>query len=236
MGGDSTLGFAVVDCETTGLDAAKDRIIEIAVITLNCEGVEESRWSSLVNPQSTVGAQHVHGLSAADLAEAPTFAEIAPTLTRLLARRAFVSHNVVFDAQFVNAELARCASPFTVSEDVLVCTMELSKIYLPFGRHSLAAAAERAGIDARPTHRALADADVAARLLRVYLNREAQGIRYEQSAQTRSGGVVFPASWLRALSLAASGLTQGSLAGPANAKDAAAWTSSWTQSDESALA
>ena len=229
-------GFAVVDCETTGLDAASDRVIEIAVLLLDASGREEDRWSTRIDPGVSVGATHVHGLTDADVAHSPAFGAVAPTLASLLAGRAFVAHNASFDAGFLNSEFARSGFPYRVSADALVCTMDLSRIYLPFGRHSLSAVTERAGLACRPSHRALADAEVAAELLRFYLTSEAAGLRYEQSAQTRNGGTVRPASWLRALAFASSGSTRGSLEEPASARGDEAWTSSSIRSGESALA
>lgn len=229
-------GFAVVDCETTGLDASADRVIEVAVLHLDVSGRLERRWSTLVDPGCEVRACHVHGLSEAALAGAPSFAAIAPWLAELLAGRAFAAHNAAFDSAFLNAEFARAGLDFAISPEVLVCTMDLSRIYLPFGRHSLSAVADRAGLSIAPSHRALADAEVAAQLLRFYLEREAAGARYEQSAQTRNGGIVRPASWLRALAFASSGSTRGSLEEPASATGGEAWTSSSIRSGESALA
>ena len=79
-----------------------------------------------------------------------------------------------------------------------VCTMELSKIYLPAGRHSLVAAARRAGVELGHHHRALADAWTAAELLRVYLAAESSGRRFSERAVSRRGEVTEPASWVEA--------------------------------------
>lgn len=193
-------GFAVVDCETTGLDPITDRIIEIAVITCDEQGHEESCWSSLVNPSIPVRASFIHGLTDSDVAEAPPFEDIAEHVVLLLNGRAFVAHNANFDAGFLEATLARAGIEYVISPERRVCTMELSKIYLPEGRHSLQAAAERAGLERQPEHRALADARIAADLLRHYMRAEARGERYADYAISRSGQRTYPASWLASLS------------------------------------
>ena len=77
--------------------------------------------------------------------------------------------------------------------------MELSKIYLPPGRHSLAASARRAGVPVPARHRALADARVAALLLRRYIAEEAAGTRFARRAVSRNGTVTLPASWVDAV-------------------------------------
>lgn len=192
-------GFAVVDCETTGLDPITDRIIECAIILLDKQGTEESAWSTLVNPRIGVRASFVHGLHDADVATAPLFEDVAEQVASFLDGRAFVAHNANFDAGFLEASLKRAGIDCSIPAGRRVCTMELSKIYLPEGRHSLQAAAERAGIKQQPEHRALADARIAAELLRYYMRAEARGVRYADHAISRSGELTYPASWVQAL-------------------------------------
>ena len=193
-------GFAIVDCETTGLDPITDRIIECAIILLDNQGSQECARSSLVNPRIPVKASFIHGLQDDDVAAAPFFEDIATQVVSLLDGRAFVAHNVNFDADFLEASLRRAGLDFSIPAVRRVCTMELSKIYLSEGRHGLQAAAERAGIELQPRHRALVDAHIAAELLRYYMRAEADGVRYAEYAISRSGERTCPASWLTALS------------------------------------
>lgn len=191
-------GFAVVDVETTGLNPATDRIIEIGVVTLDERGNLEGEWTSLINPERPVSAQFVHGITDDDVATAPTFAELLPNISSELEGRAIAAHNVLFDVGFLNASFKRSSFPMELPPEATVCTMELSKIYLPRGRHSLTSAAERAGITLSHHHRALADARAAAELLRVYLNAEMRGQRHQPRAVSRRGQVTEPASWIEA--------------------------------------
>lgn len=191
-------GFAVVDVETTGLSPANDRIIEIGIVTLDSRGEFEAEWSSLVNPHRPVTAQFVHGISDDDVATAPSFSSLLPEVAALLEERAVVAHNAAFDVGFLNASFSRAGFPVAIPAAAAVCTMELSKIYLPAGRHSLVAAAERAGVVLEHHHRALADAWTAAELLRVYLAAEGAGRRYSERAVSRHGEVTEPASWVEA--------------------------------------
>lgn len=191
-------GFAVVDVETTGLSPADDRIIEIGVVSLDSRGEFEGEWSSLVNPHRPVAAQFVHGISDDDVAPAPSFSHLLPHVAQLLEDRAVVAHNAAFDVSFLNASFKRADFPVLIPAEAAVCTMELSKIYLPAGRHSLVAAAQRAGIVLTQHHRALADAWTAAELLRAYLAAERSGRRYSERAVSRRGHVTEPASWVEA--------------------------------------
>lgn len=192
------MSFAVVDLETTGLDPSRDRIVEIAILLLDHEGKTEGSWSSLVNPGRPVKATFIHGISDDDVADAPPFYQLLPVVARLMAGRAIVAHNASFDTGFLNAAFARSGYPARVTSDALVCTMELSKIYLPEGRHSLVAACERAGVALDRHHRALSDASATAGLLRCYLEAETRGQRFSQRAVSRTGTITLPAAWLRA--------------------------------------
>ncbi len=68
-------GFAVIDLETTGLFPQKhDRIVEVAIVHVSPEGIVEGVWETLVNPMRDMGAQRIHGISAAAVARAPSSA------------------------------------------------------------------------------------------------------------------------------------------------------------------
>ncbi len=198
-----TNGFAVVDCETTGLSASSDRMVEIAVILVDADGVPEGEWTHLINPGRPVDATFIHGLTDDDVALAPPFSALLSQVVDRLHGRAVVAHNARFDVAFLNAAFGRAHYPFDIPADACVCTMELSKIYLPPGRHSLVEATRRAGIPLHHHHRALDDAWACAQLLRHYLQAEASGTRYAESALTREGRPVLPASWLHAQNRAA---------------------------------
>ncbi|KAA5535058.1 3'-5' exonuclease [Taibaiella lutea] len=77
--------IAFFDLETTGVDAAKDRIVEIAVIKLIPDGSRHS-WVKRINPEMPIPAESsaIHGIYDADIADAPTFKDIAHELKQFL--------------------------------------------------------------------------------------------------------------------------------------------------------
>jgi DNA polymerase III epsilon subunit family exonuclease len=157
--------YAVVDVETTGLDPAVDRIVEVAVVRCDAEGHAVSEWSSLVHPDRDPGPTIVHGITADDLANAPRFAEVAPSLAEQLDGAVVTAHNLAFDAAFLAAEWARVGAGRPAAPGL--CTLTLARALHP-GRaegYSLAACSAAAGIDQPEAHRALADARVTADLL-----------------------------------------------------------------------
>ena len=162
-------GFAVVDVETTGLSPANDRIIEIGVVTLDARGEFEGEWSSLINPHRPVTAQFVHGISDDDVATAPSFSSLLPSVAALLEDRAVVAHNAAFDVGFLNAELALLdMAPVDTVCHAICDTLRMAKELYPGKKNNLNALCERYGVDNshRTLHGALLDAEI---LAEVYL-------------------------------------------------------------------
>lgn len=163
-------GYAVLDLETTGLSPTlHDRIVEVAVVCVDAQGAIESEWSTLVNPGRDLGPQHVHGITAADAMLAPAFADVAGWVARLLADRVVVGHNVAFDVRFLTAELARAGLPLEIDASTCLCTMHLSRAYIPGASRGLAVCCELAGVRHDGVHSALGDARATAGLMRHFL-------------------------------------------------------------------
>ena len=100
--------FAVIDFETTGLDPAMDRVLEMGVVCFD-DGVMTASQNWLVQPTIPVpeGATAVHGITDAMLADAPRFEEVWPEIRSLLEGRLPVAYNAGFDKRFLHAELER---------------------------------------------------------------------------------------------------------------------------------
>ena len=100
--------FACFDFETTGFSPKRDRVIEVAVVTVT-HGTVGPSWTSLINPGDDVelGATHIHGIKRDWIRSAPSFAEIAGTLFSLLDGKVLVAHNANFDLGFLRSEMSR---------------------------------------------------------------------------------------------------------------------------------
>ena len=164
---DSETGsFAFVDVETSAGSARDDRIIEIAVITMD-DGVV-NRWSSLVDTDCDVplSIQALTGIRPEMLRSAPSFHRIATEVAERLHGRLFVAHNARFDYGFVRAELARCGITYTTRP---LCTVRLSRALFPAYRgFSLDALIKRYDLKVSARHRALPDAEALVDILRIY--------------------------------------------------------------------
>jgi DNA polymerase-3 subunit epsilon len=158
-----SLGYAVVDVETTGTRLyGGDRIMEIAIIHVD-DGHARTAAEFLVDPQRAVSpyVSRLTGISWSQLHEAPTFGDIAERIQEAVADRVFVGHNVRFDWGFVSTELRRATGRGLRGRRL--CTVKLARKILTFlPRRNLDSVAwhyevpiigrrHRAGPDARAT-------------------------------------------------------------------------------------
>lgn len=73
------------DLETTGINITNDRIVEISILKVYPNGKEET-YTQRVNPTIPIPPQvtQVHGISDADVADKPTFKEIAKDVNNMI--------------------------------------------------------------------------------------------------------------------------------------------------------
>ena len=73
------------DLETTGINIAKDRIVEIALLKIYPNGNKESKtW--LVNPEMEIPKESsdIHGITNERVVTEPTFNELAPEISKII--------------------------------------------------------------------------------------------------------------------------------------------------------
>ena len=73
------------DLETTGVDAAKDRIVEISMVKININGEKQVK-TRRINPEMPIPAEAtaVHGITDEDVKDEPTFKQIAKSLAKYI--------------------------------------------------------------------------------------------------------------------------------------------------------
>lgn len=98
--------IAVIDVETTGL-YNKDRVVEIAIVTMDGAGNVIDEFDTLINPMRDVGPTWIHGISASMVRDAPRFEDIAGHVAARVHGAVCVAHNLRFDARMVGHEFAR---------------------------------------------------------------------------------------------------------------------------------
>lgn len=151
--------YVLLDLETTGGNPVHDRITEVAAVRIE-DGREVARWSSLVNPGTSISTfiQNLTGITNQMVADAPGFMEVAPRLLEMLEGAVLVAHNVRFDHGFLLNEFARLETPLRVKT---LCTVRLSRLLYPQHRsHGLDAIMQRHGLSTSARHRAMGDVDM----------------------------------------------------------------------------
>ena len=104
--------FCVLDVETTGLDYSHDRIVQIGIIkVLDNQPVDS--LNTYINPEMPIPARStdIHGITDADVKDAPTYKQIADRVLSLMNNSTVVGHNVTFDLNFVQRIFPFCSDP-----------------------------------------------------------------------------------------------------------------------------
>ncbi len=124
-----TKPLAVIDLETTGLSIDRDRIVEISVLVIAPDGTQTSK-TKRVNPGMPIPpeATAIHGITDADVAAAPRFAQIAASFVEFLGDADIAGYNIrEFDLPFLAREFERAEKPFSAEGRAVVDAMEIFK-------------------------------------------------------------------------------------------------------------
>ncbi len=156
-----------LDTETTGL-GNNDEIIDLALI--NSDG--KTLIDTLIRPTVPISpsATAIHGITDADVADAPSFAEILPKLTELTeptTGRLVLIYNASFDLRMLqqSASAHQLKLPYINADCVMMKYAQLHSKWTSYRNsykwQSQANAAKQLGLNVPPDlHRAAADAQL----------------------------------------------------------------------------
>jgi DNA polymerase-3 subunit epsilon/CBS domain-containing protein len=174
-----SLAAVVLDCETTGLDARTDRVVELGAVRLGAGLIETESFEALVNPGRPIPPQAsaIHGIQDAAVAAAPAFATVMPELAAFAGARVVLGYAIGFDLAVLQAEHGRAGLAWRAPRSL--CVRQLAQLLAPpLPSLELATLAAWLGVTVGTRHRALADARLAAELFLAILPRlEAAGLR-----------------------------------------------------------
>lgn len=159
----------VLDTETTGLEPKQGhRIIEIGCVEVINRRITGNRYHQYINPERDIdeGAEEVHGISTAFLADKPVFADIVDDFVNFIRGAELVIHNAPFDVGFINHELSLLNQQNNHVENIstVLDTLVLARKMHPGQKNNLDALCKRYDIDnsQRDLHGALLDAEILA--------------------------------------------------------------------------
>ncbi len=147
--------FTAIDLETTGRDTGSSEIVEIAAVRVR-DGKITDTLSSLVKPtvRMDAAASAVTGITDADLAGAPTFAEIWPRFREFSGADVLVAHNgYQFDFPILSRMVKEIGGTFSA---ITFDSLPLARDLVPTSR-KLGDLARHFGVDPGQSHRALDD-------------------------------------------------------------------------------
>jgi DNA polymerase III epsilon subunit family exonuclease len=153
--------LVVLDVETTGTDAKLGDLVEIAAVKIKGGSVTD-RWSTLVNPGRPIVGHQMHGLTDADVKDAPSPAEAVGKALDFIGDALVVGHNVGFDLGFLEEALP--AARFEPGRYLDTLTLAREG-YPEVGTYKLDTLSAFFGVDLSQNHRALPDAEATAALL-----------------------------------------------------------------------
>jgi DNA polymerase-3 subunit epsilon len=128
-----------LDLETTGVDIAKDRIIEIALVKIKTDGTKEVK-RKLINPEMPIPPQAtaVHGISDEMVSNAPTFKQAANEIIQFIKGCDLSGYNSNrFDIPMLAEEILRSGIEWDMEQ---VKLLDVQKIFHMMEQRTLSAA------------------------------------------------------------------------------------------------
>jgi DNA polymerase III subunit epsilon len=150
--------FVCIDCETTGLDPAKDRIIEVAAVRFSMDTVFD-QFESLIDPECEIPktSTQIHHITPEMVAGKPTIDQILPQLLEFISKETIVGHGVGFDIELIALAAERAAIPSTLRENRYLDTLRLARLYGESPINSLEQLRRHFNIQPEGAHRAMSD-------------------------------------------------------------------------------
>lgn len=158
------MNIVVLDVETTGLNVARDEVIQVGFAHIEWDGREtvshglRGYWTVRPACAMSPSAERVHRVSKESLACSPAFETIAPALFRVLEGRSVVGHRAAtFDVPILRRQLATCGLAW--DPEVFDTYLLAKRAGVPRGERSLRALCSRFGVpyDEGRAHDALYD-------------------------------------------------------------------------------
>ena len=166
--------LAFIDLETTGVNLACDRIIEIAIVKLMPDGTRDHKHK-ILNPEISIpkGSTDIHGFTDEMVQGSPTFKEVANELKQYIGNSDLSGYNSNrFDIPLLMEEFLRAGVTLEMENRRM---LDVQHVFHMMERRTLGAAYQfYCNKQLQDAHSAQADAEATLEIL------EAQTVRYER--------------------------------------------------------
>jgi len=169
--------FVCVDCETTGLDAVQDRVIEVAAVKFTTTSVL-AEFDALINPECPIPESSIvfHHITDDMIRDKPKIKEILPEILELIGGDIIVGHGIGFDIQLLINAAERHGIPCTLKNNKQLDTLRMARRYGESPVNSLEQLRKHFNIQPEGAHRAMSDVivnmEVFKRLAKFYKTTE----------------------------------------------------------------
>ena len=182
---DSIFPLVFLDVETTGFAPSKCEIIEVSAIRFETGMIPVAAFSTLCKPKKPIpeDASTVNHITDEMIADAPTFAQVAPALTEFIKGCHIAGHNLDFDLRFIFAHGADLPEKvrFYDTLDLAHLTIPDSSVY----NYKLDTVCHYYGIWRNNAHRSLSDCYATSRLF-IHLVRDKTSRQLDANAEILS--------------------------------------------------
>jgi DNA polymerase-3 subunit epsilon len=164
--------FVCLDCEFTGLDKEKDRIIEVAVALFDANQVYDS-FESLIDPQCEIPEESVaiHHITQDMVAGKPTIEQVIPRLLEIIGRKTIIGHGIAHDVEVLVRAAQRANINTIIANNPTIDTLRMARLYGQSPTNSLEQLRKHFNIEPEGAHRAMSDVIVNMEVFR-QLSRE----------------------------------------------------------------
>ena len=161
--------YVVFDLETTGISAAKHKIIEIGAVKV-ADGKIVDRFSTFVNPERPIpfSIEQLTGINDGMVLDSPNIEKILPEFMAFCEGAVMVAHNADFDMGFIKLN---CKEQSIPCDFTYLDTVGLARYFLPgLGKVTLDKVAKAVGAPLNNHHRAVDDAECTAHIFLKFLD------------------------------------------------------------------
>lgn len=150
--------FICIDCETTGLDAEQDRIIEIAALCFS-PGANYDGYETLIDPECAIpeSSVQIHHITQDMVKGKPKIQDVLEELIKLIGDRIIVGHGIQFDIQLIVNAAKRHNIPCNIQNNPFLDTLRMARLYGECPVNSLEQLRRHFNVEPEGAHRAMSD-------------------------------------------------------------------------------
>lgn len=152
--------FVCIDCETTGLDPQKDKIIEVAAVLFTLkDNTPIASFESLIDPQCDIPEESIaiHHITQEMVSGMPLITHVLSDLLKVIGKYPIVGHGVTFDIDIIAAAADSAGVPHMLKNNPVVDTLRMARIYGESPTNSLEQLRKHFNIPLEGAHRAMSD-------------------------------------------------------------------------------